>query len=105
MVTETNTQVLDFSDSEVWTHVSDSRSQRRILSLGLCGWVSTHLKKTPNNPIKHIISFSTQELNQLSEGSQVRESEKQKEYGQRKGKKGFSVYCSAAAVNKMQTMR
>lgn len=62
--------------------------QRTGQRLGLCGWESTHLKKAPNNPIKHIISFSTQELNQLSESSQVRESERS------------SVYSSAAAVNK-----
>lgn len=55
-------------------------------------WVGEHsFEKTPNNPIKHIISFSTQELNQLSESSQVRESEKRKKSGQRKGEK--RLFC------------
>lgn len=80
-----------------------ARPKGRIQSLGLCGWVSTHLKKTPNNPIKHIISFGTQELNQLSESSRVRESEKRKRVDRERVRKGFSVCCSAAAVNKMQT--
>lgn len=72
------------ADCGVWRekNVPDGPYQRRIQrSLELCGWVSTHLKKTPNNPIKHIISFSTQELNRLSESSRVRKSEKLKGYG------------------------
>lgn len=84
-------------------NVLDSQSWRTTQSLGLCGWVSTHLKKTPDNPIKHIISFSTQELNQLSESSQVRGSEKRKRVDREGARKSFSVYCSADAVNKIQT--